>query len=506
MDPILLAVALLFGASLWFARKISRNRNPPLPPGPPKDPLIGHMRIIPAENTSEAFHEWTKTYGDVICLEVLGRKLVILGSVESARAILENRGANYSCRPKFPIFELAGWFPQVTFLQYGERFTKHRKMLQQYFGTNSKDSLSFEPIIADEAHVLVKNLASAAPGTHRHYVHRFTVSNIMRVLVGHQIRSDDDVFLEIANSATAVARDCGPPGNTPVDFFPWLRHLPSWFPGTYYATVARSHYKTIRKLYDFPVEFVKAQKDPMKCFLLEKLQELEDAEDPEAALVDIKGVAAAIFAGGEDTTYSSLQGFYLAMLHHPESQKRAYEEIISVVGESSFPDVKDHRESLPLVECIVQEVLRWHTVAPLCIPHRAINDDVYNGMFIPKDAVVIPNIRGMSLNEDVYSNPHAFDPTRFLPRPEGREEPHFSPAFGFGRRVCPGRHFAHLALWQVIACTLATLEIVPMKGQIGNLPEMKFAEGLVREPVPFEYEVRFRSEGARRLVEQVEYA
>ncbi|KAL0575892.1 hypothetical protein V5O48_006092, partial [Marasmius crinis-equi] len=260
-------------------------------------------------------------------------------------------------------------------------------------------------------------------------------------------------------------------------------HLPSWFPGTYYANVARSHFKTIRKLYDVPLEFVQAgmkTKNYEKCFASEQLQELDDSgtEDPEA-VDDIKGAAASIFSGGVDTTFAALQAFYLAMVHHPEYQKRAYEEIVSVVGENALPDLSN-RESLPFVDAIAQEVFRWNTIGPIGIPHRAINDDIYNDMYIPKGAMVVANIRGMSLNENVYSNPKAFDPSRFLPQPQGKGEPPFPSGFGFGRRICPGRHFADIALWNAIACTLATLEILPVKRADGKLPEMVFSEALVR--------------------------
>ncbi|KAL0568631.1 hypothetical protein V5O48_013350 [Marasmius crinis-equi] len=496
---LFLAAACFLGVSLWFASRSFGK--PPLPPGPPADPLIGHLRIIPSQKTSETFQEWSKTYGDVIHLRVLGRKIVVLGSLEAAQALLENRGANYSCRPKFTVYELMGWSPSMMLLQYGKRLLKHRKMLQQYFG--AKESLSFNHIFAEEAQLLVKNLSNAAPRTHHHYVHRYTVSNVMRAAFGHQVRSDDDEFLKLANDIGVTMNASGPPGNTPVDFFPWLRYMPAWFPGTHYASVARSYSKTVRRLYDFPLDFVRARmknENYERCFASQKLEELDDSADPEE-LDDIKGAAAAIFSGGEDTTYASLQDFYLAMVLYPECQKRAYKEIVSVTGQNALPDSND-RELLPYVECIVQEVLRWNVVAALGAPHRAINDDVYKGMFIPKGAMVIANIRGMSRDENMYSNPTAFDPNRFLPEPQGKGEPYFTAAFGFGRRICPGRHFASLALWHAIACTLATLEIIPVKDEMGDpkLPEVAFAEGLVSEPLPFEYDVRLRSEAAKRLI------
>lgn len=53
-----------------------------------------------------------------------------------------------------------------------------------------------------------------------------------------------------------------------------------------------------------------------------------------------------------------------AMLHHPEAQAKAQKEIDRVIGTSRLPDFSD-RESLPMVECVIQESLRWNQPAPL---------------------------------------------------------------------------------------------------------------------------------------------
>ena len=42
--------------------------------------------------------------------------------------------------------------------------------------------------------------------------------------------------------------------------------------------------------------------------------------------------------------------------------------------------------------------------------------------------------RGMTLDERIYADPFKFDPSRFLPAPEGRGEPYPAGSFGFGRR------------------------------------------------------------------------
>ena len=37
----------------------------PLPPGPPGDPIIGHLRVLHREDEPEkVYHKWAKIYGD----------------------------------------------------------------------------------------------------------------------------------------------------------------------------------------------------------------------------------------------------------------------------------------------------------------------------------------------------------------------------------------------------------------------------------------------------------
>ncbi len=54
---------LLFVVATRLALK--KRQGLPLPPGPPADPLIGHLRVFPDPKvTPEAFYEWSLKYGD----------------------------------------------------------------------------------------------------------------------------------------------------------------------------------------------------------------------------------------------------------------------------------------------------------------------------------------------------------------------------------------------------------------------------------------------------------
>jgi cytochrome P450 len=150
----------------------------------------------------------------------------------------------------------------------------------------------------------------------------------------------------------------------------------------------------------------------------------------------------------------------LAMVTHPEVQKRAQAELDTVVGRSRIPAPTD-APSLPYIHAIVKEVLRWRPPLPLAIPHTTTQDDWYNGMFIPKGTICLPNLWPCHHDPTFYGDDAAsFNPERFLdaggkikPGPvETRDEGHST--YGFGRRACSGKHVANDTLFVFIATVL----------------------------------------------------
>jgi hypothetical protein len=120
MFPVIL-LAILATTALWLRR---RNQKYPLPPGPPADPLIGHLRLLSAGNTAENFNEWAQKYGasraafhceyeltlvetgDVMNLWIPGRQIIVLNSDEAANDLLNKQSSIFSSRPSMPIYEM----------------------------------------------------------------------------------------------------------------------------------------------------------------------------------------------------------------------------------------------------------------------------------------------------------------------------------------------------------------------------------------------------------------
>ncbi len=79
------------------------------------------------------------------------------------------------------------------------------------------------------------------------------------------------------------------------------------------------------------------------------------------------------------------------MASYPEVQKRAQVELEAVIGPHRLPEFSD-RKSLPYLNALMKELLRWRSVVPVGVPHCSLQDDEYRGYFIPKGSVVIANI------------------------------------------------------------------------------------------------------------------
>jgi len=60
-----------------------------------------------------------------------------------------------------------------------------------------------------------------------------------------------------------------------------------------------------------------------------------------------------------------LTTFFLMMIVHPAVQEKAQAEIDAVVGRERMPTMDD-RPSLPFIDAIFRELLRYNTTLPLC--------------------------------------------------------------------------------------------------------------------------------------------
>ena len=202
------------------------------------------------------------------------------------------------------------------------------------------------------------------------------------------------------------------------------------------------------------------------------------------SMADINGSAAAIFVAGSGTTYTTTLVGILNLVLNPHVFQKARAEIDRAIGTDRLPLLKDRdNPELRHIEYIVEEIVRWRPLSPVGIPHKSLKDDVYNGMLIPQGSHIYFNAWAMSRDESIYRDPELFNPDRFRPTDGGGDGELFLQApFGFGRRICVGRHLAQASVWIVMATLIATMDIKKPIGPDGKEvePVVEFSTGLSR--------------------------
>ncbi|PBK75449.1 cytochrome P450 [Armillaria solidipes] len=500
VDIAVFLVALAAAAKLYYRH----SRNPlglPFPPGP-QPSFIPDM---PTKDEWFKFTEWGKQYGPLMMLEIMGQKMCIINSAQVATDLLDTRSSIYSDRPPMVMVkELMGWNFNMGFQSYGSEYKKSRKLFHHGFSPRASDE--YQPIQTREVTMLLAKLLQSPEQFDKH-LRTTTGAIIMMIAFGYQTVENDE-FVRIAEDAQLAMVSAARPGAYLVDFLPFLKYVPEWFPGAGFKRVAREGWELAQDLQNKPYawakkEFEEGRARPSFFTALMDAKGLS-SDDPVEEAKMIKKASAVMYATGADTILASVLTFFLAMLHAPQVQKVAQEELARVIGNDRLPTFSD-RNSLPYINCIVKETYRWEQVIPLGVPHRLMKDDVYQGYFIPKGTTMIVNQWGISHDETMYPDSMAFRPERFMHAPDAKDGGPREPntiAFGWGRRICPGRFLAENSLWLHVATTLQCFNILPVTGSDGNavIPPREYTSGLASRPNPFPCRIRPRNAGVVELI------
>ncbi|CAA7262436.1 unnamed protein product [Cyclocybe aegerita] len=518
-----LLAAGVFGGLLWYV--ISSGRRMKLPPGPKRLPVIGNAHQVPTETPWRAFSEWGKKYGDIMHIDIVGKPIVIINSEKIARDLLVKRATIYSDRPHFVMAgELVGYSAPFAMQSYNDNWRRQRRLIShdfaqnntpRYHGLQEKGSPNPCPERSRESGIarLSSQIARLTNCTFISLVSRRLSRRIgiiiFRVTYGYYLQSENDPILTTPLEAMDNFSYSTTPGNFLVDFIPILKYLPRWVPGSGFLATAERWRKLFYDSTYRPYNWCKKNLEtgqtllPNLCATILQNPTHQLSEDEETKLI---WAASSVLGGGLDTNMSSALTFYLAMILNPSIQEKAHAEIEAVVGKDRLPTIND-RPNLPYIRSIITEVLRSSPAIPLCLPHCASQDDIYNGLLIPKGSMIMPNIWHMLHDPEAYPNPMEFYPERFN-NLDSEMDKVKDLVFGFGRRVCPGMHFAEGTLFAIVSTTLATCKILPGLDANGKekIPEFEFTSGTIIFPKPFTLRLKARSTEALGLLAEVSTA
>lgn len=487
LEVILAAFAISLALKSYFAKpKLVHSGK--LPPGPALLPILGSALAIDVTAPWLTYKAWGSQYGHVVYTQLFGQDNIVINSERVARDLLEHRSHNYSDRPNISTNELFGIDYTTAFMRYGSRWRLHRKILHQTFRQDAVPS--FRPMQVTKSHDLLLNLLED-PLNYPEHLEVHSGSVIMSAVYSYDAARRHDHMIKRATMALEIIlKEMRPEVAAVFSAFPFLLRLPSWLPGMRLKRISPLAKELAIENLENPFAHTErglTTGSISPCMVADHLLVLDDnCSDSAWRKKAVKESAATAFGAGTETTAAVLMNFILVMILYPDVQHRAHKLVDNVVGSKRLPTFHD-RPSLPYIDAILRECMRWRPVFPLAIVHAAVESDVYEGYYIPKGAVVTPNVWAMCHNEDKYTNPSEFNPDRFLNLDGTLTDDTVSFVWGFGRRICPGRHLAEASIWSAMVCMLAVFNFSKPKDEAGREIEIKpeWHGGLTVRPLPF---------------------
>jgi cytochrome P450 len=231
-------------------------------------------------------------------------------------------------------------------------------------------------------------------------------------------------------------------------------NLPQWVPTPGQRRARRAN-ATLHRLAAEILAAVRA--DPARDAPL--VRALITAADPQTGQPlsddDICHELVLFILAGHDTTSTTLTFSLWALGHHPTIQDRVFDEV-SALGDR--PLTPDDVPRLGHTVRVLHEALR------LCPPGagtpRLLKKDLaVDGYRLEAGTMAVVSFYAMHRNPELWDDPLAFDPDRFLPeRSQGRSRWQYLP-FGGGPRSCIGDHFAMLEATLALATIIRAARI-----------------------------------------------
>lgn len=497
----------------WFVAAWLRSRKATFP-GPPGWPVIGNLLDLrstqPAlRHPGKAFRQWSKQYeSNLISLQIPGASLLMLNSIKDVQELLVKRSAIYSDRPRAVMLnEMMGGDWLLPFMQYNDRFRTTRKLFHQLVTTTEIT----RPNEIRAVRRLLQRLLTASDD-HDKQVRLMTGDFILSSAYGITPKSVDEPYIVRSNKLVILVSETNQRDSYIVDVFPFLRWIPSWLPGAGFKRTAIKSRRDFEDSRMLPFQYVQEQmaKGISKPSLASQFLESVDQNttpDYERKVSEVRSALGNVYLGAADTTNAVVWSFVLTMALHPEVQQKAQAALDAELC-GRLPTFSD-LGTIPYVDAVVNEVFRWNPVTPLGVPHVARQDDYYQGRLISKGTMVFGNIWALLRDEAVYgADTDKFIPERFLTK-EGQINTSIDMdlAFGWGRRVCPGKDLAREVLWLTAVSILSTFDIcnaVDANGQpvsAHNIDD-KYTQRPVSMPPTFKCTFKPRSAAAIALIQE----
>ncbi len=394
----------------------------PLPPGS-RAPKLWNL-IDFALDPVGFFERGHRRYGDFFTVRVPGFPTsVVVGDLASIRAVFQADPENMRAGEANAVLgPLLG--AHSLLLLDGKAHLKERRLLMPSF--HGESVRRYEQRMVEITERAIERWPVGRPFPVRDSMQAITLEVILRVVFGvtdpARLAALRDIAPRVASVATIVGwpsvlqRDLGP-------WSPWGRFL------RLRAALDEQIYAEIRAR-----RASGEQRDDILSLLLAARHE----DGRGMTDVELRDELVTLIAAGHETTATGLAWAFERLIRHPDAMARLVDEVTAGTSGAS---------SGTYLDAVIQETLR---VRPVVVDVGRVAKAPFSvgGWDLPAGVMLVLPIVSVQLRADLYPEPKAFRPERFLGGVD--RDPYAWIPFGGGTRRCLGASFASTEMRAVL--------------------------------------------------------
>ncbi|KAI3931744.1 hypothetical protein MKW98_012154 [Papaver atlanticum] len=388
------ALLLLLAYIIHTYKSKSKHKPNPLPPGPKGLPVLGNLLMI-GNFPHRDLHRLSIQYGPIFYMRLGFVPTIVVSTPQTAELFLKTHDLTFAGRP----FNSA-----AKYISYQKNLTLATKKVE-----------SFRSMRSTELGLLVTSLKHEATSGEIVNVSNRVLSlstdmSCLMVFGNKSMKSDHDHkgFQDVVHEGLKLSAFFNI-----ADYIPYIGWLDVQGLEKRMKAIIDEHVKVFDK--DNQKDFV----DVMLAFMQDKKADFS---------ID----------------RSSIKAIVLALLKNPRVMKKLQEELQRVIGLDRLVDESD-LPNLEYLDMIIKESMRLYPVAPLLVPHEAMEDSIVNGFSIPKTSRII--INSWAIGQRFIENRIDLRENRI----DLRGKDFQLLPFGSGRRGCPGIQLGLLAVRLIVA-------------------------------------------------------
>lgn len=415
-----------------------------LPDGPQTPALLQTMQWI---SRPLAFMDaCAQRYGDIFTTRVVGNSnpWVFISNPQAIQEIFTADSKQFEAPGNLNgiLRPLLG--DQGVILLEGDRHRKRRQLLMPPF--HGDRMRAYSQLILDITDREIGKWEIGKPFSIRSSMQEITLQVILQAVFGLH---EGQRFQQLKQLLCSLLNVTASPISSSLLFFKFLQQdVGPWSP---WGRFLRQRQQVDELLYQ-EIQERREQIDSSRTDILSLLMSARDEQGQAMTDVELRDELMTLLVAGHETTATALAWAFYWIHKLPEVHDQLLQELDSL-GDDPDPNTVAR---LPYLNAVCSETLRIYPVALITFPRTVKLARSLMGYDFEPGTILGGCIYLTHQREDLYPEPHLFQPQRFLER-------QFSPyeylPFGGGSRRCIGMAFAQLEMKLVLARVLSHLQL-----------------------------------------------